>query len=215
MSAQFGPRSRWVQSLIVGIIPVLFALHGCGSDEDERLAKARETLRRQQAVQTAPPNAQASRIEASPSLAGGNAVSPAASQAAPGATLPEYPGARKVSTGTGLDPALDDGLTMEMLETRDSVDTVIAFYTQHMVPANDRLKPSRTEDRLDGRRVVRLSLPEPDGGLQTVEAREEPGKTSIQLLNMKGKRSREVPASIPGVDPLAPSSPRRSTKLSP
>jgi hypothetical protein len=112
-----------------------------------------------------------------------------------------------VSTGSGTDTGLDDGLAMQMLETRDPVDAVIDFYSKRMLPADDRFKPTRTDDQQDGHRVVRLSLPQPDGGLQTVEAREDAGKTTIQLLDMKGRSSKQVPTSIPGVDPLTPTTP--------
>jgi hypothetical protein len=211
MTAQSGPRLHRAAPLVAYIIPLLFALHGCESEEDKRLASAREMVRRQQAAQAAPANPQPSNTAGSPVLPGNSTASPGSTAPAANAGLPIYPGARKISTGSVDNLGLDDGLTMEMLETRDPVDAVISFYSQRMIPVDARLRPTRTEDRLDGNRVVRLSLPRPDGGLQTVEAREEPGKTTIQLLNMKGKSSREVPASIPGLGPLPPASPGSGT----
>jgi hypothetical protein len=213
MTAQHGSRSRCGYLIVACGIPLLFCLHGCESSADPRLANLHEMVRRHQAAPPAPANASA------PGIAGEQALPPRApspaDSAAPsvGAGLPAYPGSSKVGNASDALAGLDDGLSMEMRETRDPVDVVIDFYSKRMVSADDRFKPTRTEDRLDGRRVVRLSLPQPDGGLQTVEAREDAGKTTIQLLNMRGKTSRGIPNSIPGVDPLSPTSARPGPRV--
>ncbi len=209
MAAQFGPRTRWITLLSACAIPVLFTLHGCESDADQRLANAREMVRHRQLGQTAAGSAQPANGGGLQNQASGGTQAPP-DHTAPGSDLPIYPGSRKIGAGPSNETGLEDGLTMEMLETGDSVDAVINYYAQHMISSDERLKPTRTEDRLDGRRVVRLSLAQTDGGLQTVEAREEPGKTSIQLLNLKGRTSKAIPDSIPGLspDPHAPSQSR-------
>src|SRR5690242_19781714 len=110
-----GPR-LYIHPLIVACaVPLLFALHGCESEADQRLARARELARRQQEAQTASihaqpkPNSAPVSPDAPPAQA---AATPAAD-----AGLPIYPNARKLSTGPGSDLGMEDGLSMAMLET--------------------------------------------------------------------------------------------------
>ena len=126
MIAQSGSRLRSIQLMIACIVPVLFALHGCEPDAEQRLANARELLKHKQSGQSASANVQTP-LEGAPLLSGSDSPQPAEARPAPSGILPLYPGSRKISTGAGAVAGLDDGLTMEMLETHDSVDAVIEF----------------------------------------------------------------------------------------
>ena len=88
---------------------------------------------------------------------------------------------------------------MELLETTDRMETVLAFYQENLKASAAKIAPSTTEEKRDGRRVVRLSMPRDDGGLQTVEVSEDTGKTTIQLMNVNSTKSAPlVPPSTRG-----------------
>lgn len=221
---------RSLASFALGAALICAGLGGCRSEQDERIAAARESVLQQKTEdQTGRPEAPV--VSAAPALRTSDAAHAAAGTGKagdistplyPGVTtdgsrpaaapakasdigMPLYPGARKMSTGPGDNSWVGEGLSMALLETRDSVDSVIDFYTQKLNETRGPLPPTKTEDRLDGHRVVRLSASREGGGLQTVEAREDNGKTTIQLMNMKAGPHAAVPATIPGVVPSASS----------
>jgi hypothetical protein len=179
------PRLLFPVALVMAVC-CLALLPGCQSDQEERLAETRRALSERQPPPAAAP-------------AGQSVAAPVAAPHVPDIGMPIYPGARPVGGNAGLQEGLNAGLAMSLMETRDSVDAVIAFYKDRLSKPGSRLEPTKTEDRLDGRRVVRLSVPQEDGGLQTVEARDDVGKTTIQLMNMAGQAHGAVPSTIPGV----------------
>jgi len=157
------------------------------------MAEARDILRQKQILESASG-------KAAPAPPAGAPASPTAR--AGDIDMPIYPGAKRMNAGQGSGSLLGDGLSMALLETGDSVDAVIAFYAVRLKSPDRRLATTRTEEKLDGRRVVRLSAPLENGGLQTVEARDEGGKTTVELMRMAGKPG-GVPPSIPGVPAAA------------
>jgi hypothetical protein len=201
MIAQNGSRTLAALAGLAVCAAAGAVLSGCQSDQDQRLAEARELLRQKQAagpLQSAPSTAVPAR-----------AAQPVAGPIPPAGRddlgMPFYPGGKRITLGAGDAAALDSGLAMALIETRDPVDTVISYYRDRIKSPDARLAPTVTEEQRDGHRVVRLSAPQTDGGLQTVEAREEGGKTTIQLMNLKGTGDGStpahgpVPSSIPGV----------------
>jgi hypothetical protein len=199
MTAPYLSRSFSALTAIAGCAATLtLGLAGCQSEQEQRIAEAKELLRQKQMLQAASG-------QTAPAAAPAQPVAPANSAGADDLAMPLYPNAKEVKMGPGRSAGLGDGLVLSLLETQDSVDAVIAFYSEKLKTPESQLQPTRTEDRIDGRRVVRLSVPREDGGLLTVEARDEPGKTTIQLMNMKGKPGGAVPPRIPGVPEPAPS----------
>ena len=197
MTSSFPPRSFTALAAVVGCAAALaFGITGCQSDQQQRIAEARELLRQKQTLQTSSGNL-APTVPAAPAPA---VPAPAGKVAGTDDLgMPLYPGAKKVNMGPGDAAGLGDGLSMALLETHDPVDAVISFYDQKLRVPGSKVPPNRTEDRLDGHRVVRLSAPRDDGGLQTVEARDEAGKTTVQLMNMKGTPGAVIPPRIPGM----------------
>jgi hypothetical protein len=188
-------RSRTIYALtaLIGCFAALtLGLAGCQSEQEQRIAEAKELIRQRQTLQAV--SGQTAHV-----VTPAQPVPPANNTRPDDPGMPVYPNAKEVKLGSRQSEGLGDGLAMSMLETGDSVDAVISFYSERLKTPGSHLQPDRTEDRLDGRRVVRLTVPRDDGGLMTVEARDEPGKTTIQLMNMKGTPRGAVPPGIPGI----------------
>ena len=150
-----------------------------------------------------------------------SAVPPPPSDADMG--MPVYPNATTYVDAIGNFIKFDNsgGMAIARLQTNDSVDSVIAFYKSKIVQTNLHGAPTPatpSEEKQAGKRKVVLIGNDAAGNTQMVEAREEEGKTAIELMTTKIKlpesipdanKSGEtsVPASSPGAGlPSLPSS---------
>ncbi len=101
--------------------------------------------------------------------------------------MPLYPGSKPYMEGTTLSN-MGDGIAMTLLETQDSVDKVMDFYKIQLNSAaggGSGNAVSVKEVNRNGKRTLRLTKPLPSGGLQSVGAKEEDGKTIIELMNLQ------------------------------
>jgi hypothetical protein len=116
--------------------------------------------------------------------------------------MPVYPNATMDVDQTGMSIKFEKsaGMALARLQTPDSVDSVIAFYKAKLVQTDShgQATPSTpSEEKQDGKRKVVLVGNDAEGNIQMVEAREEEGKTAIELMTTQTK---SVLASIPGAN---------------
>ncbi len=106
--------------------------------------------------------------------------------------VPIYPDAKPYNDSTGVvSPMATEGMKMAILETKDSLDKVVAFYKGEMPQA------TLTKDVEEGQPLVRLSEPAGKGGLKAVSVTTKEGKTQIIVTNvaeMPTVKSNSVPA---------------------
>ena len=173
--------------LLLTLITTLFSallLTGCQSDREKRIADAESNLRNVNL------SSKTSSVNGMPQLPELNSVSNAPSEIVVDKALgmPIYPRSKPFTAGATTLTNTGDGIAMTLLETKDSVDSVISFYkgrlgTEKSEPSVSA--PSINDEVRDGKRVVRLTKPLSSGGLQTVEARQFENKTIIELMNIQ------------------------------
>jgi hypothetical protein len=191
------------------LLVAMFSLPGCQSSQDQRIEEAKELIHQKQMLDTQYGKPGANRTSPPPVVSPATPTDPSKTEKAPSTEaleLPLYPGARSVShLGNS-----GDGIAMELLETSDRIDGVLAFYQEKMKAAAGKIPPSTAEEKRDGgRRIVRISKPRDDGGLLTVEVGEEPGKTTIQLMSVSPGKPAPVPT------PAAPGTAGSSSVIGP
>ena len=114
--------------------------------------------------------------------------------------MPIYPNATTYVDAVGNFIKPEPGSGMAQLQTPDSVDSVIAFYKSKIMQtdAQGKSTPSTpTEEKQDGKRKVTLVGNDAEGNTQMVEAREEDGKTAIELMST---RTKALPSNLPGAN---------------
>lgn len=183
------------------LLAAVFSLPGCQSSQDQRIEEAKELIHQKQVLDAQYGKPGANTTASPPAVSPASPTDPSKTEQAPSAEaleLPLYPGARSISHlgKTG------DGIAMELLETSDRIDGVLAFYQEKMKAVAGKIPPSTAEEKRDGgRRIVRISKPRDDGGLLTVEVGEEPGKTTIQLMSVSPGKPSPVPTpAAPGTN---------------
>ena len=160
-------------------------LPGCQTAAERRIAEGESKLREM--------NARSQIVQPSPTLQSTRDLSPVSQtsqndkqEKSLGMTL--YPGSKPYMEGPTTLSNTGDGIAMMLLETQDSVDKVMDFYKNQLsvkLGAGPAHKVSFKEENRNGKRTLRLTKPFPSGGLQSVEAKEEDGKTIIELMNLQ------------------------------
>ncbi len=160
-------------------------LPGCQTAAERRIAEGESKLREM--------NARSQMAQSTPTLQSTRDLSPINQtsqndkhEKSLGMTL--YPGSKPYTEGPTTLSNTGDGIAMLLLETQDSVDKVMDFYKNQLsvkLGAGSADKVSFKEENRNGKRTLRLTKPFPSGGLQSVEAKEEDGKTIIELMNLQ------------------------------
>ena len=160
-------------------------LPGCQTATERRIAEGESKLREM--------NARSHIARPSPTLQSTRDLSPInqssqndMQEKSLGMTL--YPGSKPYMEGPTTLSNTGDGIAMMLLETQDSVDKVMDFYKNQLsvkLGTGSADKVSFKEENRNGKRTLRLTKPFPSGGLQSVEAKEEDGKTIIELMNLQ------------------------------
>lgn len=173
--------SRFICSALISIA----VLPGCQTASERRVAEGESRLREMNAksqTDSPVPTLQAT-SDTSPLIKTNNNSKQEKSL---GMSL--YPGSKPYMEGPTTLSNTGDGIAMMLLETQDSVDKVMLYYKAQL-NSNSTGNPANQltvkEENRNGKRTLRLTKPFPTGGLQSVEAKEEEGKTIIELMNLQ------------------------------
>lgn len=114
--------------------------------------------------------------------------------------MPVYPQAKTYGGmgGKSVKPSLDNGMTMALLETSDSLDKVLDFYKARIKVTDARGNSTPTtprEEKENDRRKVVLTGNDAQGNTQVASLHTENGKTIIELMRLNVK---SLPSSVSG-----------------